>query len=69
MAAICSEDVDTGLLKNEKVYAVDDNQKERVFVINANSKQTFEDVVFLGEFGGKNTKNNRLLPRIILEII
>lgn len=46
MAAICSEDVDTGLLKNEKVYAVDDNQKERVFVINANSKQTFEDVVF-----------------------
>ena len=69
MAAICSEDVDAGLLKNEKVYAVDDNQKERVFVINANSKQTFEDVVFLGEFGGKKIKNNRLLPRIILEII
>jgi hypothetical protein len=69
MAAICSEDVDTGLLKNEKVYAVDDHEKERVFEIHANSKQTFEDVVFLGKYGGNNKKSNRLLPRIILESI
>ena len=69
IAAICSEDYKIGLLKNEKIYAVDENEEEKIFVIDAKSKKTFENIVFLGKYGGKHKKGNRLLPEIVLESV
>lgn len=67
MAAICADDVEAGLLKKEKIYAVDNNEEEKVFVIEANSQRTFKEVVFLGEYGGTYQKSNKLLPEIVFE--
>lgn len=68
MAAVCSDDVENGLLKEEKIYAVNKQDEVKEFVIKSNSTQSF-DVVFLGEFAGTAQKSNRLLPEIIIDNI
>ena len=66
MAAVCPDDVENGLLKSEKIYAVNKHDEVKEFVIEPNSTKSF-NVVFLGEFAGTAEKSNRLLPEIIIE--
>lgn len=68
MAAVCPDDVELGLLKEEKIYAVDEQDKVKEFVINSNSGKSF-NVVFLGEFAGTAEKSDRLLPEITIESV
>ena len=63
------QDVAHGLLKNPEMFALDENGDFRIFTIPANLQVTFYDVEFVGEYGGRPEKVNRLLPKIIIEIV
>jgi hypothetical protein len=61
------EDVTIGLLKSENLTATNRGDNSQIFTLPANARATF-DVVFVGEFGGTNMKNDRLLPTISAEV-
>ena len=61
------DDVKGHLLLEGELYAYD-KEKETVFSLRANEKKTFE-ICFSGKFGGREKKNNRLLPEIEIIIV
>ncbi len=61
------DDVKGHLLLEGELYAYD-KEKETVFSLRANEKKTFE-ICFSGKFGGREIKNNRLLPEIEIIIV
>lgn len=67
LSAKLPEDVTIGLLKQEKVAALNEDGSQTAFLLPANSSKSF-DVVFVGEFAGTNRKHDKLLPEIIIEI-
>ena len=59
-----TDDVEGRLLKDAELYVYDGEKRE--FVIEPNSETRF-DITFVGEFGGTNVKQDRLLPKITIE--
>lgn len=68
LSARFDEDVNTGLLKQAKIYALSSSNIKEKFEIKQNSKETFE-VVFSGDFGGTMKKHDRTLPDINIDIV
>lgn len=66
--ATMKDDVTTGLLVNENLEGFDSEYIEKEFKIDKKTTSSFL-VVFIGDFGGTNTKHNRNLPEItIIEV-
>lgn len=63
LSARFDEDVNIGLLKQAKIYALSSSNMKEKFEIKQNSKDTF-DVVFVGDFDGTMKKHDRTLPDI-----
>lgn len=63
-----NDDVNSGLLKQAQIYALNEDGTKSIFTIKGNSKQTY-DVIFVGDYAGTNKKHDRLLPDIKIEII
>lgn len=59
------EDVETGLLKSQTVYAVN-NTGGKVFGIPSKTTFSHLDVTLKGEYGGAPAKANKLLPKLII---
>ena len=53
------------LIKQRYLVAIEEGEDD-LFEIEANSEKGY-DVVFIGDFAGKKTKANRLMPKIILD--
>lgn len=68
LSANLPEDVTIGLLKNETAKALCENGAEKIFILPPNSSKSF-DVIFVGEFSGKNQKHDRNLPEINVKIV
>jgi len=66
--AMMDEDVKIGLLKDAKIYAVDDRFNKKTFKVGAKSTLRI-DVLFMGDFNGTYQKTDRLLPDITIETI
>lgn len=66
--AIMDDDVNIGLLKEEQIFALNDDDTKAEYKIKGNSEETF-DVVFTGDFAGVMKKHDKLLPKIEIEII
>ena len=67
LSAYFPEDVKGGLLVNEKLYSIEDDDNKIAYTIPANKTVTYT-VTFTGEFAGNNVKANRLLPKIEIDI-
>lgn len=68
LSAKFPEDVTSGLLKSEKIKALNEDGSEMKFVLSPQASTSF-DVVFVGEYSGTNQKDNRNLPEINIEIV
>ena len=68
LSAKFPEDVTYGLLKSEKIKAMNEDGSEMKFVLSPHASNSF-DVVFVGEYSGTNQKDNRNLPEINIEIV
>jgi hypothetical protein len=65
--ALLNDDYKNGLLKQAKVFAYNNEEKE-TFNIKANSTSAF-DVVFMGDYGGNLQKQAKKLPQIEIILI
>ena len=63
LAVYLPEDAKSGLLLEEKLYSINNEEKQITYLIPANGVVSYT-VKFTGECGGYNVKNNRLLPKI-----
>jgi len=54
------------LIKDGKLFAVDEEDKMVLFTIPPQATMVFEEMYFKGEFGGTKQKFNRLLPDILI---
>ena len=61
-------DYERGLLAAPELYVEDANGGEKQYTISQNSEDSFY-VIFTGEFGGTNEKQDRLLPDIKIIVI
>lgn len=66
--ALFPGDLENGLLKEAKLYAVDKKNRVAEFVIDEKEKKAI-DVTFIGDFAGNNQKISRALPQIEVEIV
>ncbi|MCL2672439.1 MAG: hypothetical protein FWF10_10460 [Clostridiales bacterium] len=57
------------LLKSPELFVFDENGKNRVFIVPANTSVIFDDLAFFGEHARSYMKANRLLPDIIIEMV
>ena len=65
LSATLPDDKTNGLLKTSLIYAKSSDGTISKFEIESNSTASFE-VTFIGDFGGKNIKQDRLLPEIVI---
>lgn len=63
-----TDDVNSGLLKEEKLIAYNTETYLQNFELQPNEIASF-DVVFIGSYGGNSKKKNRLLPEIEVVIV
>lgn len=68
ISTLMPADVTGGLLKESPIYALDESGNKIDFLIEKESEKSFE-VTFIGEYGGTNKKQNKLLPEIVLEVV
>ena len=68
LSANLPDDVTIGLLKNEEITASYADGSKMEFVLPPDSSESF-DVVFVGEYSGKNQKSDRGLPEINIRIV
>ena len=62
------DDVALGLLKNSPIKALSDDGSEIDWLIDPTSTKSF-NVIFVGEFAGKQEKTDRLLPEITIKVV
>lgn len=68
LSANMTDDVNTGLLNEAKIYSLNEDGSISDFIIKGESQQTF-NVVFTGDFAGTNIKHDKLLPDITIDIV
>lgn len=68
LSAKLPQDAASGLLKDEKIKALNEDGSQATFVLPPNSSESF-DVVFVGEFAGNKQKQDRHLPEIMIDIV
>ena len=68
LSAKLPQDAASGLLKDEKIKALNEDGSQVTFVLPPNSSESF-DVVFVGDFAGYERKYDKHLPEMIIEIV
>ena len=68
LSAKLPQDAASGLLKDEKINALNEDGSQATFVLPPNSSESF-DVVFVGEFAGSKQKQDRHLPEILIDVV
>lgn len=67
LSANFDNDVKMGLLKESSLDGYQSNLETKTFKLNKGDN--WIDVVFIGEYAGKNQKHDRLLPDIQMKVI
>ena len=66
LSAKLPQDAASGLLKDEKIKALNEDGSQATFVLPPNSTESY-DVVFVGDFAGYERKYDKHLPEIFIE--